>query len=205
MSPGARDLAGARSAAAGFLASIGAISLITWSLSEWLADFAIYPADPALASRDGDFGFAYSTGEQVADMKRDYRWFLTHGAVRLAAATGLYWLLAFVLGATRRGPNNADMRAPTLLLAAALLLGMVFVFLRAAPRLLFGPMIDACTARYARARPDDGCLDCGIHSCEGSIGLYWGLASTVLVLGLLAASLWMRRRQALANRSADHP
>lgn len=185
----ARDWDAAQAAAAGFLLSVGAIALIMWSASRWLADFAVYPHVSGPLGSD----FMYFPDEQ--GLKRDYRWHMNEGAFRLVILTAVYWALAFGIGAGRIDVGSAKRsRQPDLWLAFALFLGMGMVFLQAAPRFALGPAIDACVRRYDAAHPDDPCIDCGIHGCEGGIYMAVDLTSLVVIAILMGWSLRLRHR-----------
>jgi hypothetical protein len=163
-----------------------------WPLAQWAADFAIDPPDFSLTGP----GFAYGPDQQIYDAKYDYRWQLSEAAFRLVVLSGVYWLVAFAIGAAKiDGPSRKWSRRPDLWLAIALFAGIAFAFLQAGRRFALGPMIAACVARHQPVlRAGEYCFDCSVHSCEASIYMAVGLAGLMLMIVLMGWSLWLRRR-----------
>jgi len=188
VSGGARDGTAARAALLGFLASVGAIAILTWLAARFLADLAPFPIDSFAADPSG--ADTISPGELVATEKGDFYQALVNGAQTLCILTGIYWLTAYLLGAAR-----ARLRGPSVLLGAALVAGAALSLIMAAPRFIIGPLVDACARRYAATYPDLAFSSLPIHRCESWIDLSFSLAGLLLVVALLAASLRLRYRQ----------
>ena len=195
-----RDWEAVRISSAGFLASVGALALIIWPLSHWLADFAIYPPDPNLAAVEH-----WSLDEQTEASKRDYQSTMNHIAARLAVILAVYWILAFVLGAARLEERPEAMhRRPTLWLGLGLVTGIVLAFLGAARRFAIDPVVETCVRRQVAADPSAAFTSATIHGCEGQTGLYFGLGGLILMIGFMGWSLRLRyRRRVTADASAE--
>lgn len=199
MREGARDRHAAVAAGTGFLVSVGAIALLIWPISHWLADFAIDPASQELAVE-------FPIDEQISAAKRDYRWMLDDAAFRLVTLMAFYWLLAFVFGAGKVDALSAKTtERPGVWLALAILIGVGGAFLGAARRLVIAPLVDACVRREialdARAVFTSGT----IHGCESQVGLVFGVTGLLLMFILMGVSLRLRVRYSIPGRRRKKP